>query len=571
MARSATKTYSRAGAAVTGRSTATPQSQPMRPDQVLNNAGGYVWEVSDQIRLDRFLFLGTEGGTYYTKEQKLTEDMAHAVLREIARDGVGTVARILAVSKSGAARKNKPALFALALAATKGDTPTRRAAFAALSGVARTASDMMTFIQFTDTVRGWGRAFRQGVAEWYNSRAVESLGYQLVKYRDREGWNHRDILRMAHASPGSDEARQILYRWAVKGWDDVGTEPHSLAALRQVWAFERLNAIASTAGASTEVLSLIRDHRLPWETIPTGLLKDHAIQEAILDGMPLGAMIRQMGRMTANGFLSNQEPTRVARVIEALKDGDRIRKARVHPMSILAAIKVYEQGHGDEGKLKWTPVPKIIDALSDAFYLAFDTIEPIGQRILLGIDVSDSMNTTRAVGLPNMLAKEAAAAMTLVLSRNEPSVEMIAFDTRPYTLTISGRQRLDDVTKAIGAIRGGGTDCSIPIRVATEKKIPVDLIVILTDSQSWYGTMHPAQAMKEYRDKVSPGAKLAVVAMASNEFSVADPNDTGMMNAIGVDAGVPQVIRNFALGYSTASAPIAESEDEVAVTEDDAA
>ena len=53
----------------------TPQSEPiLGATQVENNAGGYSWAVGDWVRLDRFLVLGTEGGTYYTNEHKLTRD-----------------------------------------------------------------------------------------------------------------------------------------------------------------------------------------------------------------------------------------------------------------------------------------------------------------------------------------------------------------------------------------------------------------------------------------------------------------------------------------------------------------
>lgn len=50
----------------------TPQSQPIPgSNQVPNSGGGYAWEVNDWTRLDRFLILGAEGGTYYLAERDL--------------------------------------------------------------------------------------------------------------------------------------------------------------------------------------------------------------------------------------------------------------------------------------------------------------------------------------------------------------------------------------------------------------------------------------------------------------------------------------------------------------------
>jgi 60 kDa SS-A/Ro ribonucleoprotein len=52
-----------------------PQSEPIPGEkQVENNAGGFVYEVTPFQRLQRFLVLGCEGGTYYQGESKLTKE-----------------------------------------------------------------------------------------------------------------------------------------------------------------------------------------------------------------------------------------------------------------------------------------------------------------------------------------------------------------------------------------------------------------------------------------------------------------------------------------------------------------
>ena len=107
--------------------TRTPQNMPIPGStQVANSAGGFAWAVDDWVRLDRFLVLGSEGGTYYINERKLTLENAEAVARCIQLDGLRTVARIVEISETGRAPKNDAALFALALAAGTGDLATRR-------------------------------------------------------------------------------------------------------------------------------------------------------------------------------------------------------------------------------------------------------------------------------------------------------------------------------------------------------------------------------------------------------------------------------------------------------------
>lgn len=51
-----------------------------------NNAGGFVYAVSDRVRIRRFLILGTSGGTYYVKENELTLENANAVI-DIIKNG----------------------------------------------------------------------------------------------------------------------------------------------------------------------------------------------------------------------------------------------------------------------------------------------------------------------------------------------------------------------------------------------------------------------------------------------------------------------------------------------------
>src|SRR5688500_16213795 len=117
---------------------ATPQSLPIPgSNQVRNSGGGYSWEVDDWTRLDRFLILGAEGGTFYIGERDLVKQNHDAVVRCIKLDGLRVVNRIVEISDAGRAPKNDPAIFALALVAAHGDAPAKAAAFANLSKVCR--------------------------------------------------------------------------------------------------------------------------------------------------------------------------------------------------------------------------------------------------------------------------------------------------------------------------------------------------------------------------------------------------------------------------------------------------
>src|SRR5207245_1765622 len=106
----------------------------------------------------------------------------------------------------------------------------------------------------------------------------------------------------------------------------------------------------------------------------THMLNDKLVWEALLDKMPMTAMIRNLGVMTAKGVLTNNFDENTKKVVKALQNELLIKKAKVHPYQILLALKTYCQGRGTKGSLSWTPVPKIVVALDDAFYLAFKNV-----------------------------------------------------------------------------------------------------------------------------------------------------------------------------------------------------
>jgi 60 kDa SS-A/Ro ribonucleoprotein len=542
----------------------TPQSAPIPgTSQVPNSAGGFAFAVDDWARLDRFLILGSEGGSYYASERKLTRENAQAVLRCLQLDGRRVVDRIVAISDQGRAPKNDPALFALALAAKLGDVDTRRAAFAALPRVARIGTHLFHFAEYVKALGGWGRGTMRAFARWYTEMEASRLAFQAVKYQSRDGWSHRDLLRKAHPV-AKDERQQAIFHWMTKGWEGVGETPHPDQVLAMIWAFERAKSLREKKDVAL-LCSLIRDYRLPHECVPTEMKQHAEIWEALLPEMGLTAMLRNLGKMTEVGLLGAfSDAGRL--VVSRLERVEAIRAARVHPLQILVALNTYAKGHGEKGKLTWKPSRRIVDALDGAFYLAFKAIEPTCARTLLALDVSGSMAGGLIAGMPGITPRVGSAAMALVTAAVEPNHEFVAFTNGSYRsmysargigsgitpIAISSRSRLDHAVKAVSDLPFGGTDCALPMLWAAENKVPVDVFCVYTDSETWAGDIHPVQALRAYRHKMGIGAKLVVIGMVSNGFSIADPDDGGMLDVVGFDTATPSVIADFATRTSSA-------------------
>jgi hypothetical protein len=138
----------------------TPQTEPIpgKP-MVANSAGGYTFAVDDWARLNRFLVLGSEGGSYYATERKLTIDNAQCVLRCLGVDPTRAVAAIVAISEAGRAPKNDAAIFALAVAAGHADPVARRLANEAIPKVCRIGTHLFQFVEAVEGFRGWGKGF----------------------------------------------------------------------------------------------------------------------------------------------------------------------------------------------------------------------------------------------------------------------------------------------------------------------------------------------------------------------------------------------------------------------------
>jgi 60 kDa SS-A/Ro ribonucleoprotein len=442
----------------------------------------------------------------------------------------------------GTAPKANPALFALAIAASVGTDESTAYALSRLSDVARTGSHLFLFARYVEQFRGWGRRLRSAVGNWYLDKTVDDVAFQAVKYRQREGWSHRDLLRLTHPKTSEPE-RRALFDWISRR--EVAELPGIIEGYEA----------AQRPGA--DVPALVREFRLSWEMLPDEPLAEVATWDALLDvGLPQNALIRQLPRLTRLGLIGEMGAARTDEIVAQLVDRRRLTSARVHPINLLVALKTYANGRGRGSQ--WDPVVAIIDALDDAFYAAFETVEPAGKRTLVGLDVSGSMGAHRdPSGL--LQAREVGAAFSLVIAATEPSSEIYGFTGGGATgnrgevvfsrLKISRKQRLDDVLRRTEGLPFGPTDCAMPMIYATKKKMKVDTFVVITDNETWHGSIHPHQALSEYRHASGIDAKLVVLAVTPTKFTIADPSDQGMLDVVGFGTDVPALVTEFSRGF----------------------
>ena len=571
-----------------------------------------MWQIPARSQVLRFLILGSGDTYYRAGACAASEccsavfemcstEAGHAELLEL----------IKSVSVHGRAPKQEPTLLALAAAIVHAPTPAAKsAALDAVAVCARIPTHLFALLghvtsmsQAAHNSKGWGRGMRRAVGDWYTSRGGRELAMQMTKYKNREGWTHQDALRMAHVGPASlkDDGARLAMKFAIKGQEAYAAEceklteapanPESVAAV--VRLITGITAVAAEGVTGAEAARLIREHGLVREHLPTTLLDSVEVWKALLmsgHGMPMEAMVRNLSKMTAIGLLEEQECADW--VVRRLTDADAIRASRIHPMKLLIASGQYQRGTGDnrpifalgfetslvlralraaqdnednaidmllsgevpdvcehqpsrKGKRSWSPVQRVVDALDAAFKLAFGNVEPTGKRMMLALDVSGSMSTP--VPGTTISCREASAAMALITCATEATCSVVAFGAQLTPVAMRGDMTVTQAVE-VSDISMGATDCALPMLHALQHGIAVDCFVVYTDSETWFGTVHPQVALQQYRAATGIQAKLVVVGMVSNNLTIADPSDPHTLNLAGFDTSTPEVLSMFARG-----------------------
>lgn len=533
-----------------------PQTKPLTYDMVPNSAGGFSYAVNDETRFLRYLCLGTEGGSYYVTGPVLKRENIQCIDRLIMQGkGPEAVKLIQDVSVNGRACKQTPALNALAICARSNDPKTKAAAYGILLNVCRIPTHLFEFVSLCEAESagtGWGRAHRSAINKWYNQfeKEPKRLAYLATKYKARHDWSHKDIIRLAHVKPKNNQMSFVI-RYIIKNMAEAASyvEFDKSPETAEVKSF--LDGVEEakrcTKSDIEKLRSLIAEHQLVREHIPTDLLDSKEVWDTLLRLMPTTAMIRNLGKMSSLQLLE-VESFGEKLVVEKLGDPEILKRSRVHPFTVLIAWNQYKAGRGDKGKLGWPVNQNIVKALEKAFYTAFNFVAPTGKKFCLAVDVSGSMRQP-VIGASSIEARDASAAMMLLTAKTEKEYEVVAFSNELTKMDIRREDTLETAIEKCSNLPFSSTDCALPMKWAMERKKKFDVFIVYTDSETYYGSIHPSVALQQYRNYTkNPEVRLIVVGMVSNGFTIADPKDPLMMDVIGFDTEAPKAMANFVSG-----------------------
>lgn len=536
------------------REGATPQTAQEDPRQVMNNAGGFSFEITPLERIKRFLILGSDS-SFYQPGAALTQESARTIIDYVARDSnsehLELIDLIVEVSVAGRAPKQQPALFALALVISQTKfEDVKSYGYQQVNKVCRTGTTLFEFFSFLNQFQRFGMGARKAIARWYAARDTDNLAYQVGKYRSRSGFTHADLLRLSKkvrsGEEGMDASRTAVLNWIVGKDFDTQALPRFLQGIEKAKKLDG-NDMLSLDERVKEYVNLVARYGLSWEMLPSEALASPKVWAELIesDNLPMGALVRNLGRMTANQTFENKGIRQL--VARRLGDPKAVQKSRLHSLNLLVALKTYQQGHGEKGGLRWTPHYDIVNGLEQAIYLAYGNVEPSKSRMMYALDVSGSMTWENVAGAP-ISPFEAEAMLALVTANVEESCEIVGFSGEIVPLAIHPQMKLGEALAVMRRTPMGRTDCAAPMLYALKEGIKIDTFVVVTDNETWSGSIHPHKALQMYREATGIPAKLIVLAATATGFSIADPSDAGMLDIAGFDLATPQVISAFARG-----------------------
>jgi 60 kDa SS-A/Ro ribonucleoprotein len=369
--------------------------------------------------------------------------------------------------------------------------------------------------------KSFGSAPKRLVREWLEARGAESVFRASVG----QAPSFADIVKMVHPKP-LDAEREALYGYLVGRRVDAARLP---ALVREFEAFK--------AGDRAHVPDV------PFQML-TALDLGKPEWTAIARRAPW-----QMTRMNLNTFARHgvfAQPGLTELVAGRLADPEQVRKARVFPYQLMVAYASAGEG-----------VPALVrEALQDAMEVALENVPRVEGKVFVCPDVSGSMQSpvtgyrkgsTSAVRCVDVAALVAAA----VLRRN-PTAEVLPFEHDVVKgLYLNPRDSVLTNAQKLAAVGGGGTNCSAPLRLLNEHKTEADLVLYVSDYESWVDTQagRGTETMREWArfKQRNPRARMVCVDVQPYQTVQAAESDD-VLNVGGFSDQVFEVVADFAAG-----------------------
>lgn len=498
------------------------------PADSTNEAGGKAFALPPRHALAQYAVTGCLNGTFYAS----AETQLERVLELVSAAGPEFTAKVALYSRERGHMKDMPALLCAALSVLDADQ--LKAVFPRVCADGRLVRNFVQIVRSGVVGRkSLGTVPKKLVQRWLESASDE----QILRASVGQSPSLADVVRMVHPRP-ANPSRAALYGWLLGRAHDAAALPDC------VQAFE-----AYKAGTTRDV-----------PDVPFQMLTSLSLGTAEWTAIARQAGW-QMTRMNLNtfarhGVFGNAKVTRI--IAERLRDAAQIRKARAFPYQLMAAFRNLDP-----------KVPDLVrDALQDAMEIALGNVPSVGGRIVVCTDVSGSMLSPvtgeRKGSTTTVTCLQVAALVTAALLRKNTSAAVLPFSDDVVPVSLDPRAPVMANAAKLAALPSGGTQCSAPIAYLNRHGMAADLVVMVSDNQSWVdsnggGRSTTTMERWEHFRRRNPKARLVCLDLAPyGTTQAAERSD--ILNVGGFSDAVFDIIARFARGEMDAAHWVGEIE-----------
>lgn len=417
-----------------------------------NEAGGAAYQRDPEAALALYAVTGCLNGTFYADAQTQLDTLV-ALCDAVTP---AFVAKVALYARQHAHMKDVPALLLAYLACRYGELFER--VFDRVIDNGRMLRNVVQIVRSGALGRkSMGSRPKRLVSQWLAKASVNHLMSAAIGEKPSLG----DVIRMVHPHP-QDAEREALYAWLI-----------------------------GKPCLADKLPAIVREYEA-FKADPSGEVPDLPFQ--YLTAMPLSAVqwkvvaarsSWQATRMNLNTFLRNgvfEDARLVQQIAARLRDADAIKRSRVFPYQLMVA---YRAAVGS------MPEP-ILEALQDAMEVATASVPVLRGDVALAIDVSGSMASPvtgyRRGATTKVTCVEVAALMIACIKRGNSRARVIPFAETVRELKLNARDSVLTQAQQMARMVGGGTSVSAPLAQLNRERVAPDLVVIVSDNQSWMDT-----------------------------------------------------------------------------------
>ncbi len=477
-----------------------------------------AYEYGPSHKLAQLAATGTLHDTFYAgADAQLAEVISLAKAVDPA-----LVARTAVFARAKGAMKDMPALLAAWLTVGEPDLAIR-----VFGRVIDNGRMLRTFVQIMRS-GAVGRASlgtrpKRLVQQWLEKASMATLMRASVGNDP----SLADIVRMVHPRP-ADAGRRAFYGWLIGRPYEVAALPAEIADF-EAWKRDRTRPVPN----------------VPFEWLTAEPLTTPQ-WAALVDRMGWQALRMNLNTLARHGVF--QVEGLAARVTARLSDAELQARARVLPHQVQVALGTVDDG-----------VPLTVQAaLEEALDRSLSAVPAVPGRVVVAPDVSGSMSsplTGRRKGASSKVRCIDVAALTAAaIMRRTPGTLVMPFAECVEPHDLDPRARVAVNAAKLAAIGGGGTNVSAPLEKLNADGTEVDLVVIVSDNQSWVDGRDGNGAtatMKEWHrlKQRCPGAKLVCIDLQPHGTTQA-PEGADRLNVGGFSDAVFETVARFAVGLT---------------------